>query len=165
VIEQLSARKEEGLQVLKEYLAETKDFQSPTVGAVVRAIARLEGPRSATIENLLKSENIDLRGAALFAYFDDPRDETDLPLVIEILNSKAATLPQKRRFLSLLAQKNVALFDSLFAEAEASIVDEPVKEALRRTEAAVARRKAKDAEKAAQKASGAGAAVPKQPPQ
>ena len=84
----------------------------------------------------------------------------ELPRVIEFLNSKEATVAQKRSFISLVAQKSVGLFDLLFDQSEASITDEGVKDLLRRTAAAVAKRKAKKQEAATAKSAQAGEAPP-----
>lgn len=167
VIEHLAARKEEGLQVLRRYLTETRDFKAPTVGAVLQAVIRLEAGKGAgTVEKLLEHEDADLRRSALFAYFNDLRDEAELPRVIKFLNSKEGTIAQKKSFISLVAQKSVGLFDLLFDQAEASITDDGVKESLRRTAAAVAKRKVKKEAAAAKKAARAGqAAAPGPPPE
>jgi hypothetical protein len=129
-------------------------------GRIDEAIAQLEGAGGGTVAKLLDHEDPYLRGAALFAYFGQPRDDSELPRVIELLNSPTASPAQKRTFISLLAQRNTDLFDSLFAGAETSIADPQVKEALRRTAAAVARQKARKAEAAAKKARGDGGAPP-----
>jgi hypothetical protein len=160
VIQELAARKDEGLRLLRRYIDETKDFKSPTMGAVLEAVAQLEGAGGGTVAKLLDHEDPSLRGAALFAYFGQPRDDTELPRAIEFLNSTMASPAQKRTFISLLAQRNTDLFDSLFAGAETSIADPQVKEALRRTAAAVARQKARKAEAAAKKARGDGGTPP-----
>jgi hypothetical protein len=143
VIQLLEARKEEGLRVLKEYVSTTTDLKLPTAGEALRAIARIEGPEGETVRKLLSAENPDLRGAALFAYYYEPRDDADLPLAIDVLNWKEATLAQKRRFLSLIAQKSPGLFDAIFAGAETSVHDQQVREAIRRTAAALEKRRAK----------------------
>jgi hypothetical protein len=144
VIELLRARGEEGLQVLKRYLAEAKDLKTPTIGEAVQAVAHLEGTgEGSTVAKLLEHDDPDLRGPALFAYFRETRDEKELPRVIDFLNSHWSTLAQKRAFISLLVQRNAEFFEVLAAGAELVIVDEKVQEALRRSAEGLARRKAR----------------------
>jgi len=148
VVEHLAGRKEEGLEILCRYLHESRDFKTPTVGAVLSAVMSLEkglepGKASGRVEKLLEHPDADLRRAAYFVYFEEPRDVAELPRVIDLLNSESCTLLQKRAFITLLAQKSLDLFQVLFEQADGGLKDEAVKAHVRRTAEALARRKAK----------------------
>lgn len=143
VLEHLVSRKDEGLKVLLRYLEESKNFKTPTVGAVLGAIQKLDQEqKSGKIEQLLEHPDEDLRRAAHFTYFSQPREATELPRALDMLNSTSYTAVQKRALVSILAQRSPELFELLFDQEE-RLTDSTVQSQVRRTAESIARRKAK----------------------